>query len=95
MSTFNQPEQILPADKQLWKTARKRTAFKMLLLRYVVINIMLVAIWFFTNRSGYFWPVWCMLGWGLGLCFQYLDAYKGESLFSPHEEFRKLREKNP
>jgi len=33
---------------------------------YVVINTMLVLIWAFSGQ-GYFWPVWPMLGWGVGL----------------------------
>ncbi|HXV70629.1 MAG TPA: 2TM domain-containing protein [Acidimicrobiia bacterium] len=33
---------------------------------YVIVNAMLVVIWALTNQ-GYFWPVWPMLGWGVGL----------------------------
>ena len=33
---------------------------------YVVVNAMLVAIWALSGQ-GYFWPVWPMLGWGIGL----------------------------
>ena len=35
-------------------------------LVYVVVNAMLVAIWALTGQ-GYFWPVWPILGWGIGL----------------------------
>lgn len=34
---------------------------------YVLINLLLVAIWAMTMFGGYFWPMWPMLGWGVGL----------------------------
>ena len=33
---------------------------------YVVVNVMLVAIWA-ASGGGYFWPVWPILGWGIGV----------------------------
>jgi class 3 adenylate cyclase len=33
---------------------------------YVVVNVMLIAIWA-ASGGGYFWPIWPMLGWGIGL----------------------------
>jgi formate hydrogenlyase subunit 3/multisubunit Na+/H+ antiporter MnhD subunit len=37
---------------------------------YVVVNLFLVVIWWFTG-AGYFWPGWVIAGWGIGLV---LDA---------------------
>ena len=34
---------------------------------YVLINLLLVAIWAMTTFGGYFWPMWPMLGWGIAL----------------------------
>lgn len=34
---------------------------------YVLVNALLVAIWTLTMFGGYFWPMWPMLGWGIGL----------------------------
>ena len=36
-------------------------------LSYVMVMALLVAIWLLTSPGGYFWPVWPMLGWGIGL----------------------------
>ncbi len=36
---------------------------------YVAVNTLLVVIWAVTSRPGYFWPIWPMLGWGIGLAF--------------------------
>jgi Domain of unknown function (DUF1707)/2TM domain len=33
---------------------------------YVVVNVLLVAVWAATG-AGYFWPIWPLLGWGIGL----------------------------
>ncbi len=33
---------------------------------YAVVNVMLIAIWA-ASGSGYFWPIWVILGWGIGL----------------------------
>ena len=34
---------------------------------YVVVNAFLVMIWVITSFGGYFWPIWPMMGWGVGL----------------------------
>lgn len=33
---------------------------------YLAVNILLVVIWAATG-AGYFWPIWSIGGWGLGL----------------------------
>ena len=38
---------------------------------YVVVNAFLVVVWAITG-AGYFWPVWVMAGWGIGVV---LHAY--------------------
>jgi len=81
-------------DDKLWRIAKKRAAFKVLFLVYVVMNGMLVALWYFANGSqSYFWPIWPILGWGLGVLYQYVDAYLGNTLFSEEKEFERLKRK--
>ena len=43
-----------------------RRGFREHLRTYVMVMVLLVAIWALTGM-GYFWPVWPMLGWGIGL----------------------------
>jgi hypothetical protein len=45
-----------------------RPAFYRALFAYVVINLFLIGVWAFSGR-GAFWPIWVMLGWGLGMAF--------------------------
>src|SRR4051812_7590767 len=33
---------------------------------FVLVNLMLIVIWAATG-AGYFWPIWPLLGWGIGL----------------------------
>jgi hypothetical protein len=33
---------------------------------YLGVSVMLVAIWALTG-AGYFWPIWPILGWGIGV----------------------------
>ena len=33
---------------------------------YALVNSLLVAVWYFSPTT-YFWPIWAMAGWGIGL----------------------------
>ena len=53
-------------------------------------------IWWFTigkdqGFNGYPWPIWPMLGWGLGLAFQYFKAYNGDAEDLAQKEYDKLK----
>ena len=41
--------------------------FRRHFLSYAMVMALLVAIWLLTSPGGYFWPVWPMLGWGIGV----------------------------
>ena len=43
-----------------------RRALREHMRTYVMVMTLLVAIWALTGM-GYFWPVWPMVGWGIGL----------------------------
>jgi hypothetical protein len=38
-------------------------SFQLHAVTYVVVNVMLIAIWAAAGR-GYFWPVWPVITWG-------------------------------
>jgi hypothetical protein len=79
-------------DEMLWRMAKKRASFKWSLAAYVFVNSFLVMIWFFSSRDyNHFWPIWPMLGWGLGLAFQYFAAHHGDNIFSAEQEYEKLK----
>jgi hypothetical protein len=41
---------------------------------YLVVNSALIAIWAVTG-GGYFWPVWVLAGWGIGLILHAWEIY--------------------
>lgn len=41
---------------------------------YVIVNALLVVIWAMSG-AGYFWPVWPIAGWGVGLAFNAWTVY--------------------
>jgi len=55
--------------------AKAKAAFQRHLFTYAWVNGMLVAIWALTNFGGYFWPVWPMLAWGIGLASHAFSVY--------------------
>ena len=65
------------AEVELRQRAVKRLEAKRGLmahaLAYVSVNLLLVAIWF-TTSAGFFWPVFPIFGWGIGLAFNAWDV---------------------
>jgi hypothetical protein len=84
------PEQ--QRDEELWQVAKARVGFRWSLATYVIVNAMLVVIWFFSSGAGsYFWPIWSIMGWGVGIAFQYFHAFHGNKFTSTREEYDKLK----
>ena len=69
-------------EHDLRKRAEKRLKAKRDLgahaLAYVLVNAFLVVIWAMTSPSGFFWPAFPILGWGIGLAFNVWDVYSPE-----------------
>ncbi len=40
--------------------------FRTHLTVYLVVNAFLIAVWA-ASGGGYFWPIWPILGWGIGV----------------------------
>jgi len=83
-------------DDRLWRIARKRANFRKKLFSNIAVVIFLWLVWWFTTGkitgfTGYPWPIWIMLGLGLGLAKQYFTAYKGNKQDLADEEFEKLK----
>ena len=53
---------------------KKKRDFKMHVLMYVTVNAFLVAIWAVSD-AGFFWPVFPILGWGIGVVANAYDVY--------------------
>jgi hypothetical protein len=73
------------------KRIREKDAFRMHLLTYVLVNAMLVLIWA-TTGAGYFWPIWVMAVWGIGVVLNGYTAYRGNAISEEQieQEMKKL-----
>lgn len=84
------------SDEELWRIAVKRARFQRHLVTYFIINGLLWVIWWikagrFGYDMGFPWPLWSMLGWGIGIVFQYMEAYGGGKKNLADKEFQKLK----
>jgi len=66
-------EQVL-RDKAV-KQLKKERDFRGHLLVYVLVNAFLVVIWAISDRHGFFWPVFPVAGWGIGVIMNAWDVY--------------------
>ena len=82
-------------DQQLWAIARSRAKFKRSLGSYSIVIPFLWVIWFLTSQDKDInripWPIWPMLGWGIGLAIQYLKAYVIQVGCLEQREYDKLK----
>jgi len=88
-------------DPDLWKAAKKRVAFKYMVLIYFIMNVFYWAIAELTfrnngtaatYRSFFPWPAWPMLVWGLGIFIYYLMVFKKHHSIT-EKEYNKLKDK--
>jgi len=88
-------------DPELWKMAQRRAEFKYHVLIYFIMNIIFWTIWYLslkntpnppTSINTIPWPVWPMVGWGIGLLFNYIYAYKSNKN-SAEKEYQNLQNK--
>jgi 2TM domain-containing protein len=54
---------------------KKRRDFRGHLLVYVLVNAFIVVIWALTDAHGFFWPVFIMGAWGIGVVMNAWDVY--------------------
>ena len=48
------------------KRLKAKREFRNHVAVYIIVNTLLVVIWAMTG-AGYFWPIWPIAGWGIGL----------------------------
>ena len=71
-----QPDDVL--REQALTRLKKRRDFHAHLLVYVLVNGFLAVIWAATNVHGFFWPVFPIVGWGIGVVMNAWEVYRGE-----------------
>lgn len=61
------------------KIAEARYGFLWHLPLYLIINLGMVGAWLVSGQ-GFFWPIFPIFFWGIGLVSHYMAAYRGPSL---------------
>lgn len=69
-----------PRNEFLWRKAKKRAGFKVHFSTYLVVNAGLWLLWLATTFPDFGndhlpWPIFPMLGWGIGLATHFIGAY--------------------
>lgn len=88
-------------DPELWKIAQRRAEFKYHVLIYFIMNIFFWTLWYISLKNNPSpperietipWPVWPMVGWGIGVIFHYIYTYKMHNNLA-EKEYKKLKNK--
>ena len=88
------------SEQELRKLAvsrlKKKRDFRTHVVIYVIVNAMLVGIWAVTG-AGFFWPVFPILGWGIGVGANAWDVYGRKPITEDEvqRETERLRSERP
>ncbi len=72
MDTAPRTEQAL--REEAVSRLKKKRDFRGHVFIYVAVNAMLVVVWAITG-GGFFWPIFPILGWGVGVAANAWDVY--------------------
>jgi len=56
------------------KRVKAKRDFRTHAATYVIVNAMLVGVWALSG-AGYFWPIWVIAAWGVGLALNAWAVY--------------------
>ena len=90
--------EIHSEDAGIWKIEKKRTAFKLYLSIYIIVNAFLWTIWYINianninaaKTENFPWPLWPTLFWGIGVLFNYFEIHKSKN-HSSEREYQNLK----
>ena len=69
---------------------KKRRDFGVHLLVYFLINGFVVLIWAMTGVHGFFWPIFPIVGWGIGVVLNAWDVFR-RSGFTEEQISRQIK----
>jgi hypothetical protein len=75
------------------KRLKKRRDFAAHVLVFTLVNTFIVLIWALTDPHGFFWPVFPIAGWGIGLVMNAYDAFHDDDFAEDRiqREMQRLR----
>ena len=95
------PQRPAQRDEFLWKQAKKRVGFKLHLRTFILVNAGLWLLYLVTNAGSvgnlnftgrhFPWPLFGMIGWGIGLASHYVSVYtRPDGRDMAEREYQKL-----
>jgi 2TM domain len=64
----------VPRDRAVQQLKKRRDFYGHLLI-YALVNAFIVVIWAITDLHGFFWPVFPIVGWGIGVVMNAWDVF--------------------
>ena len=61
--------------RQAVERIKKRSEFWSHVAAYVLFNALIVVVWYAVG-GGFFWPIFPIAGWGIGLFFHAMDVFR-------------------
>lgn len=90
-SSAREPRPETDAETEARERVAEIKTFYSHLASFLIVNTMLVGIWLATGSS-HFWPIYPILGWGMGLASHASAIFGFFGMFDRSWEERKVRE---
>jgi hypothetical protein len=79
MAMTTQLNPLADGETQLRSAAitrlRRKRGLQAHVLAYVTVNLFLYGLWAATSPGGFYWPMFALLGWGIGLAFHVWSVF--------------------
>ena len=82
------PEDTVLRERAL-KRLQKKRGLQAHFIVYTLVNSFTVAVWLMTGADGFFWPVFLIAFWGVGLVMNTWDVYRTDE-FSDEDIAREV-----
>lgn len=78
-----------------YRIAEEKAGFYIHLAAFLLVNAGLWALWFFTSRDSFPWPIFVTGFWGFGLLMHGVGAFLGDGYTESlaEKEYEKLKRK--
>ncbi|HVV76386.1 MAG TPA: 2TM domain-containing protein [Mycobacteriales bacterium] len=80
--------------KQAVNKLRRQRGFRTHVLVYLLTNAFITLIWVFTDRHGFFWPLWPIAFWGIFVVVNGVNSYRPQT-FSEDQIKRQMDRMKP
>jgi hypothetical protein len=80
--------------KKAEKRAEEKMGFFVHFCVYILVNVLLICVWWFTNEGDVFpWFIFPLIGWGIGLVAHFIGVYATSNFLEKmtEKELRKLK----